>query len=148
MKQVLTIAVASAVMAGFVGVSAKADPYAAFRTVNYTYECNQYNNWCGRHHTYRAVDNNVANIQSRLMGLGYYVGPQGANGVFNSATKTAVRQFQYDYNLKIDGIVGPETAGALNRHSSAYYTYGYNYGYQPGYYDTYRPLGYRYSITQ
>jgi N-acetylmuramoyl-L-alanine amidase len=49
----------------------------------------------------------VADIQRRLKKLGYAITDNG--GVFNSSTEIAVKQFQQDRGLLVDGIVGNET---------------------------------------
>ena len=49
----------------------------------------------------------VANAQMRLKAAGYLFGK--ADGVFGKDTKEAVIRLQKDYNLKQDGIVGPQT---------------------------------------
>lgn len=49
----------------------------------------------------------VANMQMRLKASGYYFG--AADGIFGKDTKEAVIRVQKFYNLKQDGIVGPQT---------------------------------------
>jgi peptidoglycan hydrolase-like protein with peptidoglycan-binding domain len=53
----------------------------------------------------------VANLQIRLREAGYYNGP--INGTYGEATEAAVRQFQQDRELEVDGIAGPNTLAAL-----------------------------------
>ncbi len=53
----------------------------------------------------------VIAIQSRLSALGYYTGK--IDGIFGSATKAAVINFQNDKGLSSDGIVGSKTLAAL-----------------------------------
>lgn len=53
----------------------------------------------------------VTLIQERLQQLGYLKQP--VDGVFGSATQKAVIQFQRDYGLNPDGIVGQATESAL-----------------------------------
>lgn len=54
-------------------------------------------------------------IQKRLIALGYNVGRTGVDGVFGNATYDAVKKFQRDKKLQVDGIVGKETWKALFR---------------------------------
>jgi len=54
----------------------------------------------------------VENIQKRLKELGYLKGEP--DGVFGSATDTAVRSFQYRNGLTVDGKVGARTLSLLN----------------------------------
>ena len=54
----------------------------------------------------------VESLQSRLLDLGYTeVGT--ADGSFGPKTEEAVRHFQGNNNLTVDGIVGPLTWDAL-----------------------------------
>jgi len=48
-----------------------------------------------------------------LIELGYSLGRWGADGDYGSATQRAVRAFQIDQRLQVDGIAGPQTIGAL-----------------------------------
>ncbi|WP_457624923.1 peptidoglycan-binding domain-containing protein [Persephonella sp.] len=53
----------------------------------------------------------VIKIQKKLKELGYYTGP--IDGIFGGGTLSAVKKFQKNKNLKVDGIVGKETWKAL-----------------------------------
>ncbi len=53
----------------------------------------------------------VEKIQRKLKKLGYYLG--AIDGDFGGGTESAVKRFQRDNNLKIDGIVGEKTWKAL-----------------------------------
>lgn len=53
----------------------------------------------------------VSQIQTKLSELGYYSGK--IDGIFGSGTKQAVINFQKDYGLNPDGIVGSKTLSAL-----------------------------------
>ncbi|MDI3256850.1 MAG: spore cortex-lytic enzyme [Kyrpidia sp.] len=60
----------------------------------------------------------VAELQGRLRYVNYY---QGAiDGVFGWQTYWAVRRFQRDVGLRVDGIAGPATKAALARRSQGY----------------------------
>ncbi|MBW3584310.1 MAG: peptidoglycan-binding protein [Cyanobacteria bacterium 0813] len=53
----------------------------------------------------------VAQLQKTLQAAGYFGGK--ATGFYGSLTRAAVKKFQADNNLKVDGIVGPKTLSAL-----------------------------------
>lgn len=53
----------------------------------------------------------VTDLQRDLIQLGYL--HTSATGYFGSATAQAVRNFQADYSLSVDGIVGPITESAV-----------------------------------
>ena len=53
----------------------------------------------------------VRQVQRALEDRGYFTG--GVDGIYGSRTEAAVRQFQMDQGLVIDGIVGPITASKL-----------------------------------
>ncbi|PPK68088.1 N-acetylmuramoyl-L-alanine amidase [Actinokineospora auranticolor] len=55
----------------------------------------------------------VLTLQERLLELGYDAGRP--NGVFGAQTEAALRNFQRDYGLTIDGICGPETIRGLRQ---------------------------------
>jgi peptidoglycan hydrolase-like protein with peptidoglycan-binding domain/tellurite resistance protein len=57
-----------------------------------------------------ASGNHVRNIQAALSNLGYEV---DIDGIFGPGTQSAVRQFQSDNGLSVDGIVGPRTWSLL-----------------------------------
>ncbi len=54
---------------------------------------------------------NIRLVQNRLSNLGYYT--YKVDGIWGSRTKTAVRKFQRDNGLVVDGIVGKNTERAL-----------------------------------
>lgn len=55
----------------------------------------------------------VKELQTLLLELGYDLGKWGADGDFGDATELAVREFQTNHDLEIDGVVGEETVEAL-----------------------------------
>lgn len=61
----------------------------------------------------------VKKLQGDLIKLGYSVGSTGADGSYGPATEKAVKAFQKDSKISIDGIAGPDTQNhiksALNR---------------------------------
>ena len=61
----------------------------------------------------------VRDLQARLHTLGFdlgHTGPKhdGVDGVFKSRTRDAVKAFQDRKHIQIDGVVGPQTWGALD----------------------------------
>ncbi len=57
----------------------------------------------------------VALLQQALQKLGYDIGPCGVDGDFGSATKDAVKRYQWERRLSADGICGPLTWQALKK---------------------------------
>ena len=57
--------------------------------------------------------NSVRECQTLLEKAGYSVGPCGIDGDFGRATLAAVKAFQSDHGLVVDGIVGPVTRKEL-----------------------------------
>ena len=55
----------------------------------------------------------VKHVQQRLLGLGYSLGRDGADGYYGIVTETAVKSFQQDQGLEVDGWVGLGTWTAL-----------------------------------
>jgi hypothetical protein len=53
----------------------------------------------------------VRHVQKKLKQLGYSPGP--VDGVYGVATAAAVRAFQAEEDLEVDGVVGPQTLAAL-----------------------------------
>ena len=63
---------------------------------------------------YGSFGNGVRWVQYTLgVQLGYDIGSDGVDGDFGSATESAVRQFQSDYGLEIDGQVGSQTIAKI-----------------------------------
>ena len=53
----------------------------------------------------------ISKVQRKLKAWGYYTG--GVDGIFGYKTYKAVRYFQSKNGLKVDGIIGNKTLGAL-----------------------------------
>ncbi|HBJ2613924.1 TPA: N-acetylmuramoyl-L-alanine amidase [Clostridium botulinum] len=62
-----------------------------------------------------SFDSNVKVIQSKLQSIGYSVGRHGADGYFGDGTLLAVKCFQRDCNLMVDGIIGADTWNRIMR---------------------------------
>ncbi len=56
----------------------------------------------------------VRALQADLIALGYSCGVYGADGEFGRATESALKAFQADNGLTVDGIAGPNTFNMLN----------------------------------
>ena len=57
----------------------------------------------------------VRQLQAGLIRLGYDLGRWGADGDFGDATEAAVRAFQRNQGLSVDGIAGPKTVAAMEK---------------------------------
>jgi N-acetyl-anhydromuramyl-L-alanine amidase AmpD len=55
----------------------------------------------------------VKTVQQQLIVLGYDLGKWGADGSFGAVTEAAVKSFQRDYGLPVDGIVDADVMAAL-----------------------------------
>ena len=55
----------------------------------------------------------VAAMQAMLIGFGYDLGTYGADGDFGKVTENAVKKYQSQHNLGVDGICGPLTWTSL-----------------------------------
>ncbi|MGW0819803.1 protein kinase domain-containing protein [Streptomyces sp. NPDC002845] len=67
--------------------------------------------------TYGDKNQRVVQVQCMLTNRGYSVGRAGVDGQFGDDTLSAVRLFQSDKGLEVDGKVGPNTWAAL-RHTT------------------------------
>lgn len=59
------------------------------------------------------VGEDVQRLQAALMKANFELGAEPAKGVFGKLTDVAVREFQSQKSLKVDGVVGEKTWGAL-----------------------------------
>ena len=65
----------------------------------------------------------VGQLQRVLMSFGHELPRHGADEDFGNETRLAVRKFQRDQGLKVDGVVGPDTAEAfINARRGLLYT--------------------------
>ena len=64
----------------------------------------------------------VTLLQTMLIQRGYSVGSTGADGKFGNATFNAVKAFQRDNGLTVDGVVGRATWSALDEAKTTLYT--------------------------
>ena len=55
----------------------------------------------------------VTAVQFELLGQGYNIGPDGADGDFGANTARAVSEFQRNVGITADGVVGPETGARI-----------------------------------
>ena len=55
----------------------------------------------------------VKALQALLVAKGYSVGDSGVDGSFGPMTEKSVRKFQQDFDLDVDGVVGPQTMRSL-----------------------------------
>ena len=62
-----------------------------------------------------SVGNTVKTMQTMLISCGYSCGSYGADGDFGSATETALKNFQRDHGLDVDGQYGPMSKAALEK---------------------------------
>lgn len=70
----------------------------------------------------------VKRLQQALIDKGYSCGTSGVDGSFGKDTEAAVRKFQTDRGLAVDGIVGPVTQTALYSSSNPVVTTDYPTG--------------------
>lgn len=63
----------------------------------------------------------VKKLQKRLMELGYSLPKYGADGDFGNETIEAVKAFQKDHGLTVDGIVGEKTWKAMDKNETVVY---------------------------
>lgn len=61
----------------------------------------------------------VEKLQQALVDAGYDVGSSGVDGIFGANTAAAVKKYQQDNGLAVDGIAGDDTLGSLYGTSSS-----------------------------
>lgn len=57
----------------------------------------------------------VKDMQQGLIKAGYSCGPDGADGKFGADTEAALKEFQRDHSLEVDGQYGPLSKAALEK---------------------------------
>ena len=57
----------------------------------------------------------VKTMQTMLIACGYSCGDAGVDGLFGDHTLTALKQFQTDYSLQVDGVYGSYSKAALEK---------------------------------
>lgn len=60
-----------------------------------------------------STNKSTKEMQQMLIKLGYNCGAAGADGILGANTKKAIKAFQKDNQLTVDGIYGPQTEKAL-----------------------------------
>ncbi len=63
--------------------------------------------------TSTSTNKSTKEMQQMLIKLGYDCGAAGADGILGANTKKAIKTFQKDNQLTVDGIYGPQTEKAL-----------------------------------
>ena len=56
----------------------------------------------------------VMDVQKVLSALGYDLGPPGVDGIRGKYTKAAIKKYQQEHGLQVDGDAGPETVTSMN----------------------------------
>ncbi|MCC2275230.1 peptidoglycan-binding protein [Streptomyces sp. ET3-23] len=112
----VAVAAAAVLAAGAAATTASARPGAGY--IGYGYPNNSHGVWCVQH-----LINDVAQDHGIHR-------PLQEDGAFGKHTYDWIRWFQTTYYYHADGIVGPDTGGALLAKGDAYYgrtNYCYNY---------------------
>lgn len=63
--------------------------------------------------TWNKIKEHIRPIQQKLIEKGYSVGECGADGIYGYGTVEAVKNFQRQNGLNVDGIAGPNTKNVL-----------------------------------
>jgi N-acetylmuramoyl-L-alanine amidase len=80
------------------------------------FEPNRANGFTGQVIQKGAVGDDVIELQSRLQNIGYFHGK--IDGVFGWSTYWALRNFQHEYGLPVDGLAGQSTKAKLTKVSN------------------------------
>lgn len=59
----------------------------------------------------------VKKLQQTLINAGYNVGSTGADGIYGTNTANAVKKYQADNGLTVDGVAGEQTLGSLYKNT-------------------------------
>ena len=102
-KQVKDIFGGNKTLATMVGGTVNAARDTAQKAANTTYK-------------YGSTGSGVKELQNKLTAAGYDVG--GADGIYGNKTAAAVKQYQKDHGLTVDGIAGKNTLGSLSNVSA------------------------------
>ena len=62
---------------------------------------------------YGSKGSEVKTLQEALIKAGYSVGSSGADGILGKGTESAIKKYQKDKGLTVDGIAGKNTLGSL-----------------------------------
>ena len=73
------------------------------------------NNACNKNYLFRGKNApiHITWLQKQLAWRGYNLGQFGIDGQFGSDTENALKQFQKDHGLKVDGFCGKDTSKVL-----------------------------------
>ncbi|MBO0561516.1 glycosyl hydrolase [Clostridium botulinum] len=63
----------------------------------------------------KPIETKEMQIQKMLVTIGYPIGNSGIDGIIGNGTITAIKAFQQDCNLAVDGIVGTNTLDRLTK---------------------------------
>ena len=55
----------------------------------------------------------VKAMQAALISAGYSCGSAGADGIFGAGTESALKAYQHDHHLTVDGKYGPKSKASL-----------------------------------
>lgn len=88
-------------------------PHPHAQTISHCGLLNTRHTIYGKYHRPYHDMRNTRIIQGNLKHLGYNLGHPGVDGKFGPITRSAVKDFQGDYALQRDGVVGVETSRVL-----------------------------------